>query len=93
MSWPAALASLPPELREQAERIEIKHDAAHTSIGRLRVGFEEVDSPRESPGAMHRAVLRHPETGREGLYLKRTFWSAAAGGGQKRVPAVRPAPY
>ena len=75
----AALASLPPALREQAERIEIKHDAAHTSIGQLRVGFEEVDSPRESPGAVHPAILRHPETGREGLYLGRREWAYVMG--------------
>ena len=56
----AALASLPAALREQAGRIEIKHDAAHTSIGQLRVGFEEVDSPRESPGAVHPAILPPP---------------------------------
>ena len=75
----AALASLPAELRERVEGLEIKHDAAHTSVGELRRGFEEVNDPSESPGAVHSAILRHSETGRSALYLGRREWAHVIG--------------
>lgn len=75
----AALARLPEELRERVEDLEIKHDAAHTSIGKLRAGFEEVNDPSESPGAVHSAILRHSETARDALYLGRREWAHVIG--------------
>ncbi|MGB0407149.1 MAG: TauD/TfdA dioxygenase family protein, partial [Pseudomonadales bacterium] len=42
----AALKALPAPLRSRIETLSIKHDAAHTSVGELRRGFEPFDDPR-----------------------------------------------
>ena len=75
----AAYEVLPRTLRERAERITIKHDAAHTSIGKLRPGFEPFDDPQDAPGAIHPAVITHQETGRKALYLGRREWAFILG--------------
>jgi len=75
----AALQSLSDELRSQLKNVQIKHDAAHTSIGELRGGYEEVSDASQSPGAIHPAVLRHPENGRDTLYLGRREWAYVVG--------------
>ncbi len=75
----SALASLPEELRDRVRGLEIKHDAAHNSIGQLRHGHEEVADASQSPGAVHPAVLHHPESGDEILYLGRREWAFVMG--------------
>lgn len=67
----AALEAMPVELRNRLADVLIKHDAAHTSIGELRRGFEEVADPSEAPGAVHPAIRHHEESGRAALYLGR----------------------
>lgn len=74
-----ALASLPPGLRARIEGLSIKHDAAHTSVGSLRPGHEEVASSVDSPGAVHPIVRTHPETGSQALYLGRRDWAYVVG--------------
>ncbi len=66
-----ALKELPLELRERLETIEVKHDAAHDSIGKLRRGFDQADTPIAAPGVYHPAILEHPETSENVLFLGR----------------------
>lgn len=75
----AALKALPAPLRSRIETLSIKHDAAHTSVGELRRGFEPFDDPRDAPGAVHPMILRHEETGRQALYLGRREWAYVPG--------------
>lgn len=75
----AAFNALPDELRNRVQDLTIKHDAAHTSVGRLRAGFESFDDPREAPGAVHPIVKTHEETGERALYLGRREWAYVPG--------------
>ena len=67
----AALAALPAALRQRIESLSVKHNAAHTSVGKLRPGFEAFDDPRDAPGAIHPMIKTHNETGKPALYLGR----------------------
>ncbi len=75
----AALAALPDALRARIASIGIRHDAAHTSVGDLRRGFEAFDDPRDAPGAVHPAIRLHPETGRQVLFLGRREFASIPG--------------
>ncbi len=75
----AAHDALPTSLRERIATLTIKHDAAHTSIGKLRPGFEAFDDPRDAPGAIHPIVREHDETGRPVIYLGRREWAYIPG--------------
>ena len=46
-----ALAALPETLKERIAGLSIKHDAAHTSVGSLRRGYDAFADPREAPGS------------------------------------------
>ncbi|MDB2416958.1 TauD/TfdA family dioxygenase [Pseudomonadales bacterium] len=75
----AAYEALPEALRTRAETLSIKHDAAHTSVGSLRPGFEAFDDPRQAPGAVHPIIRTHEETGKKVLYLGRREWAFIPG--------------
>ena len=75
----AAYNSLPPTLRKRIATLTIKHDASHTSIGKLRQGFEAFEDPRDAPGAIHPIVRQHDETGRSVIYLGRREWAYIPG--------------
>jgi len=66
-----AYETLPADLKAAIEGKSIKHDASRNSAGELRAGFKEVTDPRDAPGAVHPAVVRHPVTGRKALFLGR----------------------
>ncbi len=74
-----AYSSLPEALRTRLAGLTIKHDAAHTSVGRLRPGYQAFDDPREAPGAIHPILRRHAETGRPCLYLGRREYAYIPG--------------
>ena len=67
----AALETMPAALRERVEGLSIKHDATTNSAGYLRAGEAEEVDVTSSRGHAHPVVCRHPETGREVLYLGR----------------------
>lgn len=71
----AAYKALPESLKHRIRDLTIKHDAAHTSTGELRAGFDAFDDPRDAPGAVHPMVLEHDETGGPALYLGRREWA------------------
>lgn len=75
----AAYEALPEDLRARVADLTIKHDAAHTSIGKLRPGFDSFDDPRDAPGAIHPILHIHEETGRKALYLGRREWAYIPG--------------
>ena len=66
-----ALETLPADLRHKITGRSIKHDASHNSAGQLRRGFAPVTDVSVSPGPSHPIICRHPETGRDALYLGR----------------------
>jgi taurine dioxygenase len=66
-----ALAKLPSDLLQRIEGRFANHDSSFTSAGELRVGADPVGDVTRAPGARHPVILRHPETGRDALYLGR----------------------
>jgi taurine dioxygenase len=74
-----AYDALPETLKSRIENLRIKHDAAHTSVGELRHGFEPFDDPRDAPGAVHPIISTHAESGRKCLFLGRREWACVEG--------------
>ena len=75
----AALDAIPCALKTRLQTLTIKHNAAHTSIGKLRPGYEPFDDPREAPGAIHPIIRTYSETGAQCLYLGRREWAYIPG--------------
>jgi len=77
-----AWLQLDTKAREFAQTIEIKHDGTTSSAGTLRPGMaaiDDLDDPHQTPGCLHPAVIRHPETGNTCLYLGRRHRAWIAG--------------
>lgn len=72
----AALEAMPADLRARIGGRRIKHDGTYNSGGYVRQGLTATDDPLTAPGTLHPAILRHPGTGREVLYLgrRRNAW-------------------
>ena len=67
----AALEAMPEALRRRIENRQIKHDGTYNSAGLVRQGITPNDDPMSCPGTLHPAICKHPDTGREVLYLGR----------------------
>jgi taurine dioxygenase len=74
-----AYENLPAALKRRIAGLEAVHDATYNSAGAMRKGYKEVTDPRSAPGARHPLVRKHPETGRECLFLGRRRNSYVAG--------------
>lgn len=74
-----AYDALPEPLKARVKALTIKHDAAHTSVGSLRPGFDRFDDPRQAPGAIHPIIRTHEETQQQVLYLGRREWAYVPG--------------
>ena len=71
----AAYEKLSDDMKARIANLTIKHDAAHSSDGKLRPGYEDLTDPRKAPGAVHPIVRPHDETGDACLYLGRREWA------------------
>lgn len=74
-----AFDTLPADLRARAEGRSLLQDESVDGEGRLREGFSEVRDPRESTGAQHPLLCRHPDSGRRALFLGRRRMSYVIG--------------
>jgi taurine dioxygenase len=66
-----AYEDLPDALKRRISGLRVKHDGTYNSGGYVREGIVATDDPMASPGIYHPIVCRHPETGRQTLYLGR----------------------
>ena len=78
-SMPGALACLPAALRADIVNLQIKHDGTYDSGGNIRKGMQPNDDPATSAGALHPAIITHPESGVQSLYLGRRRNAYVAG--------------
>jgi taurine dioxygenase len=67
----AVYEALSADLKRAIADLKVKHDATYNSGGYVRQGATPTDDPRESAGALHPLVCKHPETSRRMLYLGR----------------------
>jgi taurine dioxygenase len=71
MNMYRVLDEMPADLRATIDGLSVRHDSSTNSAGYLREGAETVVDVRTCPGAVHPLIRRHPETGRDALYLGR----------------------
>lgn len=67
----SAYETLPDDLERAIEGRTCIHDSSRNSAGELRKGFQRTLDVRQTPGAVHPLVRRHPVTGRKALFLGR----------------------
>jgi taurine dioxygenase len=68
-SFCAECATLPTSLKARCAGLWIKYKGTYNSGSYVREGLTATDDPRNSPCAIHPLVCRHPESGRQSLYL------------------------
>ena len=66
-----AWEEMPAGLKQRIAGRRVKHDGTYNSGGYVRHGVTPTDDPFAAPGTWHPIVCRHPETGRQCLYLGR----------------------
>ena len=67
----SAYETLPENLKRAVEDKTCIHDSSRNSAGELRQGFQRTLDVRQTPGAIHPLVRRHPVTERKALFLGR----------------------
>jgi taurine dioxygenase len=67
----SAYETLPDDLKRAIDGRTCIHDSSRNSAGELRKGFQRTLDVRQTPGAVHPLVRRHPVTGRKALFLGR----------------------
>jgi taurine dioxygenase len=67
----SAYETLPESVKRAVEGKTCIHDSSRNSAGELRQGFQRTLDVRQTPGAVHPLVRRHPVTGRKALFLGR----------------------
>ncbi len=84
----AAFDALDPALRIRLERLSARHESRHVfapSEAQRAAAAEAqgeggiADRAREYPDAVHPIVVRHPETGRKGLFVNPEFTTSIVG--------------
>lgn len=84
----AAYEALPPNLKESLDSLEAVHDFENlwthmcARPGSLRKPFTEAQR-KEKPPVVHPLILRHPWTGRKGLYVNRGLTTKILGLSEK----------
>lgn len=71
LSMHHAIETMPAELRKKIEGKVQLHDHVHNASGWATPNWEEQTDPRDTPGARHPMIIKHPETGREALLVGR----------------------
>ncbi len=66
-----AYQTLPEKTKNKIKHLNCLHDASRNSAGELRMGFRDTSDPRETVGAVHPLVRKHPETQQPCLFLGR----------------------
>lgn len=70
-SMKSLLRCLPIEVIEKIKHRDIKHDGTYDSGGYVRKGMKPSEDARNSVGTLHPAILRHPVSGKNAMYLGR----------------------
>jgi len=71
LSMHNAIKTMPADLRKKIEGKVQLHDHVHNAAGWATPNWEEQQDPRDTPGARHPMIIKHPETGRESLMIGR----------------------
>ena len=71
LSMHNAIKTMPADLRKKIEGKVQLHDHVHNAAGWATPNWEEQHDPRDTPGARHPMIIKHPETGRESLMIGR----------------------
>lgn len=84
----AAYDALAPGMKERIANLEARHESAHVFAPSEQIRMTEATERGDTaymeraasyPSAVHPVVLRHPETGRKGLYVNPEFTTGILG--------------